>query len=155
MDGKGNQPIRAVNLYQLNRSVSENSEEQEEHISNKQIDHSLDQSSIQNDDFLEMVQRQEKIGTVSTFPTKSATRNSNELLLVDRTAIEITLLQTQVTRQTIAFTNPTANPIRMRFNECPFQIQSSQMLGFVLAEQLEVVVEPWDHVELTFAIQPC
>ena len=28
------------------------------------------------------------------------------------------------------------------------------MLGFLLAEQLELVIEPWDRAELTFAIEP-
>lgn len=42
----------------------------------------------------------------------------------------------------------------MRFSDCSLQIQSDKMLGFVMAEQLEVVIEPWDKVELTFSIEP-
>lgn len=41
----------------------------------------------------------------------------------------------------------------MRFSDCSFQIQSDKMLDFVMAEHLEVVIESWDKVELTFSIE--
>jgi len=72
----------------------------------------------------------------SSCETKSTARDSSDLLLVDKTSISLTLLSSQSARETIAFTNPTASPIRMRFDECPFRIQSDKLLGFVLAGQL-------------------
>ena len=77
---------------------------------------------------------------------KPTSNIGNELLLVNKTNIALTLIEGQIARETISFTNPTANPIRMCFSECPFRVRSEKMLGFVLAEQLEVVITPWDRV---------
>lgn len=56
--------------------------------------------------------------------------------MVNRSRVEVTLLQTQSGKETVTFTNPTSHAIRMRFNECPFPIQSDKSLNYVLAEQL-------------------
>jgi hypothetical protein len=119
-----------------------------------EIDHELDESSIEQDDFLEVVQKEEKMMAAnSNFKTTSTVKTLSELLLVDRTHISLTLLEGQSVRECVAFTNPTASPIRMRLDECPFQVQSDTLLGFVSAGQLQVVIEPWDRVELIFAVQ--
>lgn len=101
-----------------------------------------------------MVKQEEKAATNSTFPTKSTVSSGGNFLLVDKAQVSLTLLETQKTREVLAFTNPTANPIRMRFGDCPFLVQNDKMLGFLVAEQLEVIIEPWGRVELTFAIEP-
>ena len=63
-----------------------------------EIDHELDESSIENDDFLEMVKREEKMLDRSSYDTKSVGKNSSDLLLVDRTNINLTLLESQSAR---------------------------------------------------------
>ena len=63
-----------------------------------EIDHELDESSIENDDFLEMVKREEKMLDRSCYDTKSVGKNSSDLLLVDRTNINLTLLESQSAR---------------------------------------------------------
>lgn len=79
-----------------------------------------------------MVKQEERGATGSTYPTMSTLRSSNALLLVDRREVSLTLIETQKAREVITFTNPTANPIRVRFSDCSFQIQNDKMLGFVL-----------------------
>ena len=63
-----------------------------------EIDHELDESSIENDDFLEMVKREEKMLDRSSYDSKSVGKHSSELLLVDRTNINLTLLESQSAR---------------------------------------------------------
>lgn len=40
----------------------------------------------------------------------------------------------------------------MKFNECPFQIHSEKSISFVQARQLEVIIEAYEEVAITFLI---
>jgi hypothetical protein len=54
----------------------------------------------------------------------------------------MTLIQSQSVEETICFTNITSFSIKVKFNECPFQIHSQKSLSFVQAKQLEIILEP-------------
>jgi len=98
--------------------------------------------------------RHEEKGTNLVNAVRQVESKEREAVLADKTNVELILVETQSTKETIVFTNITSNKIRLKFNECPFQLKNNQMLGFLLAEQLEIVIEPWDRTELTFAIEP-
>ena len=97
------------------------------------MDNSLDESSLENDRFLAMLRQEE---TVKLNPTayKPTTGNSSDSLLhVNRSKFDLTLLQSQSTEESVIFSNSSASPIRMRFNECPFQISSNKSVNYLLA----------------------
>jgi len=75
-----NPSIKEINLYQLNDSISE------EQSSSRQIDMdpTLNESSIDHDDFLDIVQREEQMLENSSYHSKSAAKTSADLLLVDK-----------------------------------------------------------------------
>lgn len=103
---------------------------------NFEIDHSLDGSSIDNDGFLDMIREDQRQMKEEEREEKTPANRKQEYLMVNRSRVEVTLLQTQSGKETVTFTNPTSHAIKMRFNECPFPIQSDKSLNYVLAEQL-------------------
>lgn len=133
--------IKAENTYEVN-SNTDSEEQGERYMQSFEIDHSLDMS-MEHDTFLEKLQLgrlSEKIRTVHmqpSFPKES------QYLMVNKDRIEMTLLQSQSVEEVITFTNVACFPIRMKFNECPFQIHSEKSLSFVQARQLEVIIEAY------------
>lgn len=130
--------IKAENTYEVN-SNSDSEEQGERFMQSFEIDHSLD-LSMEHDTFLEKLQlgrMSEKLKVVHVPPSFP---KGSQYLTVNKDRIEMTLLQSQSVEEAIAFTNITSFPIRMKFNECPFQIHSEKSLSFVQARQLEIII---------------